>query len=257
MQLLIDIGNTRTKWASEIDGVLNNHDFLENSVWLKQLEKNSWWPEIGLGGISLISQISFACVANEKLVQVLRDYCSRAGINLQRLESASNWNQLVNGYKDHSQMGVDRWLAMVAAWDSCNTACLVIDCGTAITVDAIDSEGKHLGGHIVAGLGILKQSLISETASIFAKQKLQNRQLDLAQNTSEAVEHGSLQMILDYIESSWMRFKDVNPEGQLFICGGDGALFGELLNYTNSLNKDLVLKGIYLESKNSGKTNND
>ncbi|MDP1069535.1 type III pantothenate kinase, partial [Klebsiella pneumoniae] len=64
------------------------------------------------------------------------------------------------------RMGVDRWLAMLAAWQRVGQSCWVVDCGSAITLDLLDAEGRHQGGYILPGLRLMQQSLLGNTAEV-------------------------------------------------------------------------------------------
>ena len=244
MQLLVDIGNSRVKWALSTNAVLSNHQSVDHQCWIQSLQDNSWVSSSDPQQV--ITTINYSCVGNEELVQQLEDFSNRKNISLTRLETGTQWQQLKNSYIDHTQMGVDRWLAMMAAWDHCHTSCLVIDCGTAITVDAIATDGSHLGGHIIAGLTLQITKLLDQTAKINAQLTHKNLNAQFASNTTDAVNFGTLQLILDYLDNSWNRFKSSNPNSELFISGGDGELLSELLDYRNHFRQNLVLEGIML-----------
>jgi len=244
MQLLVDIGNSRVKWALSSNAVLSSHQSVDHQSWLQCLQNNSWIS--ASDSQPPITTIFYCCVGNEELVQQLEDFSSRKNINTTRLETQTQWQQLKNSYIDHTQMGVDRWLAMMAAWNHCHSPCLVIDCGTAITVDAIVADGSHQGGHIIAGLTLQITKLLDQTAKINAQLTLKNLNSQFATNTTDAVNFGTLQLILDYLDNSWNRFKSSNANAELFFSGGDGELLCELLDYRNNFRQNLVLEGIML-----------
>src|SRR3546814_5490867 len=66
--------------------------------------------------------------------------------------SSAGWHGLRNAYREPERLGVDRWLAMIAAWHTHRGAACIANAGTALTVDVIDAQGQHLGGIIAAGL---------------------------------------------------------------------------------------------------------
>lgn len=84
------------------------------------------------------------------------------GVDVEYAQS-KNLAGVTNGYKNAAQLGVDRWLVVVAAYAKTQTACMVIDCGTAITVDYIGADGVHLGGCIAPGLRLMSSALNCNT----------------------------------------------------------------------------------------------
>jgi len=248
MHLFVDIGNSRVKWALSSNSELFNSHSADHLLWKQSLQNNTWISKLDCE--YPITNIYYACVGNEELVQLLEEFSVKQKITTTRLETQKTWQQLNNSYRNHTQMGVDRWLAMMAAWNTSHRSCLVIDCGTAITVDAIAADGSHQGGHIIAGLSLQKDKLLAKTAKISAKLSQQNQNSEFASNTSDAVNFGTLQLVLDYLNNSWNRFKTNNIDAELFITGGDGELLSQLLNYRDNFSRDLVLEGIMLAASN-------
>ena len=74
--------------------------------------------------------------------------------------------ELRNGYEQPQQMGVDRWVAMLAAWERHHAAACIVDCGTAITLDVVSESGHHLGGVIAPGISLMHEALASRTAQL-------------------------------------------------------------------------------------------
>jgi type III pantothenate kinase len=247
MHLLVDIGNSRVKWALASNAVLESSHLADHASWQQSLLKNNWLSS--MVSLQPITNIYYACVGNDGLVESLETFSASANIKTTRLETQSDWGKLKNSYQDYTQMGVDRWLAMMAAWNNCQSACLVIDCGTAITVDAIAADGRHLGGHIVAGVTLQKNKLLAQTAKIKAQLTQQDQETRFASNTSDAVNFGTLQLVLDYLSNSCSRFKNIYPDAILFFSGGDGELLSELLDYRENFHQDLVLEGIMLAAR--------
>ncbi len=261
MQLLVDIGNTRIKWAFVNDNGLLPSEAMNHADWLTLLENSNWLIK------QQVSEVIIASVANDSLIKKITAYAKQNWqCHSRRLSTEAAWQQLKNGYTSVEQMGVDRWLAMIAAWalkkeankKKTDGACLVIDCGTAITVDAIDENGQHLGGHIVPGLDLLRQTLIKQTAAVRPESKTDNNlKTSYANDTTGAVNHGSLSMVVDYLQNSWQRFQQQYPTATLFISGGNGALISELLGEEEAYTKELVLQGMSLVVDEQQKQNNN
>ncbi|TBU87503.1 type III pantothenate kinase [Stutzerimonas kirkiae] len=152
-----------------------------------------------------------------------------------------------NGYLDYQRLGMDRWLAIVAAYNVAREACLVIDLGTAVTVDWIDAEGRHLGGYICPGIPSLRQQLQSHTQRIRYDPGHGGSLGDLSpgRSTAEAVERGCLLMLRAYIESQVARAVQVlGKDAAIYVTGGDGALVDGLASVRHV--PDLVFRGLAL-----------
>ena len=152
---------------------------------------------------------------------------------------------VANGYDEPERLGLDRWLAVVAAYNLCGGPCLVIDLGTAITVDLVGASGKHLGGYITPGLSLLRGQLIAHTRRIrYSTDGMRDLgKLSPGVSTSEAVERGCLLMLRSYIGQQI----DLAPEwlGGEFTCyltGGDALLASDLRGVVHV--PDLVFCGL-------------
>ena len=107
-----------------------------------------------------------------------------------------------NGYDDFTQLGVDRWLALVAAWRHVRRDVLVFDLGTAMTADFVKENGIHLGGYIVPGLSAMRDALGQSTQDVKVfDNKRSDSLLQLGQNTQDAVLQGLAHMQLGWINS--------------------------------------------------------
>lgn len=150
------------------------------------------------------------------------------------------------GYDEPARLGVDRWLALVAAWNAVRRAVAVVDLGTAATLDFATADGRHQGGYIVPGLGLMAAALARETAGVRVAGDLAP---DLApgRNTAQAVRRGSTAMLLDFIEASVGRFADAGADSpEVFLTGGDAELLAERLPFALRVEPDLVLDGLDL-----------
>jgi type III pantothenate kinase len=156
--LLLDAGNTRIKWARVRDarweelGVSGYDDLGE----LIQAAKVT-----GPGGQCWIASVAGAA-RNRLIKQSLRE----AEVSLHWIESQAEQCGVVSHYKAPQQLGVDRWMALLAARNRSQDACLIVSAGTAMTVDALAADGQFLGGIIVPGIGLMQQALQQGTALV-------------------------------------------------------------------------------------------
>lgn len=236
MTLLIDMGNTRLKWAlmsadSFITGAtLNNNELTRQSL----LEV---WQTIVAP-----QRLAIACVsANELLAQVQAVAVELwSDIEIIRVSSQPCAFGVSNAYAHAEQLGVDRWLALVAARQSYQTAVCVVDCGTAITIDLMDAQGVHQGGFISAGLTLMKQALAQGTAKLPFNQANYD-DLKPANNTEAAMYKGTLLAAVGLIETVLKRQANTV---QLILTGGDAQRIANQLTIPYRIDGDLVLRGL-------------
>ena len=144
---------------------------------------------------------------------------------------------------------MDRWLAVVGAYQLSGGACLVLDLGTAVTADFVAANGEHLGGYICPGLPLMRNQLRTHTRrirydDISAERALQS--LQPGRSTVEAVERGCALMLrgfaLAQVELARERW---GGDFTVYLTGGDAALVSEVLPRAR-LVSDLVFVGLAL-----------
>lgn len=153
---------------------------------------------------------------------------------------------VVNGYEDYARLGLDRWLAMVAAKRHSSRAVLVLDLGTAITSDFVSADGRHLGGFICPGLPMMRNQLRTLTRRIryddgeaVAAQTLATP----GRNTAEAVERGCLHMVRGFVEDQVTLAESQLGDFDVYLTGGDAAFVSGVL--PQAIHRpDLVFEGL-------------
>ncbi len=152
-----------------------------------------------------------------------------------------------NGYEQHERLGLDRWLALVAAYQFSQTACLVLDLGTAVTADFVAADGQHLGGFICPGMPLMRSQLRTHTrrtryADTEAVQALES--LRPGRSTAEAVERGCSLMLQGFVHSQLALAAELLGETfEVFLTGGDAALVAAMLPRARVM-PDLVFVGL-------------
>ena len=237
-----DVGNTRIKWrvrgvAGEIlaRGVAANVAELRQARALADAPKNLLMCSVRPGSAVAELRQWFDSLGGEKaqLVKVRRQ-C--AGVTVH--------------YDDVSRLGVDRWLAMLAAFRRAAGAAIVVDAGTAFTIDVIDSSGSHLGGYIVPGLELARSALVENTAIRLGADE-RAAQVELGHSTDEAVKHGTLAGQVALVNWVIGRLAD-DWAPRLFLTGGDAhQLAGQFEAESSQLVGDLVLDGLQLAVANT------
>jgi type III pantothenate kinase len=226
MILELDCGNSRIKWrvACAEGRVLFAGASIGNYELLEALQR---LPGLSLRGCRLVSVRSELAVS--ELVALIRKefsiVCLVAG-------SQSSCGGVVNGYNDPARLGVDRWLAILAAYGLAGGgACLVIDVGTAVTVDLVRAGGEHLGGYICPGVHLMIDKLVSNTHGIAQSRAGMSAlgELSPGRCTDDAVAHGVILMLKSYIESQLqLAERALGGAYAVFITGGDADLIGPL-----------------------------
>jgi type III pantothenate kinase len=146
---------------------------------------------------------------------------------------------VISGYgQDAARLGVDRWLALIALREQQADVC-VVDCGTAITVDVLQADGRHLGGYILPGLSMMADSLLRETRRVRFDPASIVEGVELGRNTGEAVRHGALAAVVALIE------RVVSERNlRLVLTGGDAARVSAGLSCPHVLEAELLLHGL-------------
>ena len=152
-----------------------------------------------------------------------------------------------NGYSDYARLGLDRWLALVGAYQLCGRACLVLDLGTAVTSDFVTAGGEHLGGYICPGVPLMRNQLRTHTRKIryddvAAEQALSN--LLPGRSTVEAVERGCSLMLRGFVLTQLELAREHWGDAfTVYLTGGDASLVSEMLPGAH-LVPDLVFVGL-------------
>lgn len=221
--LLLDIGNTRAKAALWQEGTLSGpFDFPANL------------PDAPV-------RVLFASVANDERLQQLKAEMALEAVPWQQVCSGAEKNGLRSAYAKPETLGVDRWLAMLGARVLLPaTELLVVDAGTALTVDHLDATGQHLGGWIVPGIRLQQKAVTNYTARVFNRDE-ESYSLQFATDTAGCLQNGVFAAILAVIrQAKWQA-----PQAKLLITGGDAPLLlpflADLMPETDAL---LVFRGM-------------
>ncbi len=230
--LELDIGNSRMKWR-RLDGGRRADGGAADEL-----------AELAGGPAPAMVRLCSVRSAG-RTARLLRQVRELWGVEplVARAEAARDG--VVNGYADPRQMGADRWLALLAARRRAGGACVVADAGTALTVDALDGDGRHLGGHILPGLRLMARSLEEHTGI----------RLDAAaapdaaapgRSTEAAVRGGALAAAAALVERTMARLgRESGGPVRLLLTGGDAPrLEREVAAERVEVAPELVLDGL-------------
>lgn len=235
MRLLIDIGNTALKWAYARDHALVDPGFAPHAgapaAALRQL------PAAAVDAV-WIAHVTGAALETE-LVDAVRTQFGRAP---QFARSRAQWQNLHNKYREPERLGVDRWLAMIAAWDEQAGAACIVDAGTALTADVIDGQGRHQGGFIAAGLATQQRAVLGATRFATRDVEAMAYRPDLGDDTESCVRQGALLACLGAIDRAAALAGD---DARLLIGGGDATALLPYLSSAWTHRPLLVLEGLH------------
>jgi len=241
MILELDCGNSFIKWRviSNVDGALVVGGIAAQAMDLLQDLLNA--------DIGKITRCRMVSVRDDAETGALTDVLSGAlGVEVLKVSPAKRVAGVVNGYKEQGRLGLDRWLAIIAAYEMCKGPCLVIDLGTAVTIDLVDCNGVHLGGYIAPGLALLRGQLLAHTRRIQYDPALSTVALsDITpgRDTAEGVERGCLIMLRSYVTSQIGIAGDhLGKNFTIYVTGGDTALVADLPRVRCV--PDLVFRGL-------------
>lgn len=242
--LLFDVGNTRLKWGVYQDGRIARsgsvtHDTLRDTGFAALLTKLPRQTDKVLA--CNVAGASFAT----RLSGAISLHC---GGKMRFVHPEKRAYGITNGYTQLRRLGVDRWVAMIAAYAERHTAAVVVDAGTAVTIDVIDKAGRHLGGQIIPGIHLMCTSLTAQTADIAPIAR--NRRpalvgLDMfAGNTGGAIINGAYNAVCGAIEKAVRSVRSAGMRPRIVLTGGDASSILKLLEGKIEHRPNLVLQGL-------------
>jgi type III pantothenate kinase len=238
MILECDIGNTRCKWRlldPDDGGRLDAGVFAHAEGFAS------------LADLGSVSRVRAASVVAASVVEQFDAKCRQyLGIDVEHAISAACCAGIENAYADPETLGVDRWLAMVAAYNQSRRAVVVIDVGSALTIDVVDSQGRHQGGYIIPGKRMMEDSLFANTGRVtFDREKLVSKSCEFGCSTDLAVGHGTLAALVGVVEVSLEGARRVvGSEFDVWLTGGDALLLRPLIIAGHYYAPELVMDGL-------------
>lgn len=238
MNLLIDVGNNYLKWAVMQDGRWDGGYRAAISGAERKLFDLCW------GGLRAPGAVMVSNVRGQKFEDVLAKWCQeRWRIRPKFLHPMDSTHGIVNNYLDPKQLGPDRWAALIGARTLAEGDLGVIDCGTAITIDALSAKNVFLGGAILPGLKLARNCLSKNTRGINESES--DSIPVLGRSTAECVSSGVYYGLAGGVDRLVREIeKTLSHHLRLFITGGDAMRLKPLLKAQTVLEPELVLKGL-------------
>lgn len=241
MKILIDIGNTTTSlglWKNNKLSMTNNIENNKLFITLKKYLKRD------------IDEILFTSVIGTKENKLITDRLKKIfKSNIKQIKSSSSLLGVSNGYIQPKKLGDDRWATIVASSLLHEQPLIIVDCGTAISIDVVSAKGIHLGGYILGGFNGYSKSFKNayHLKNIKIKEGMASQKKYFPKKTEDGITEGYLLMVISAIENTYNQVKkNQNTPPKLLISGGYGKIISKRLSVKNKYEPDLVLKSIGL-----------
>ncbi|WP_295849953.1 type III pantothenate kinase [uncultured Xylophilus sp.] len=242
--LAIDVGNTRLKWAlfegarADVRPLAYGVEFLEN---IERLADVHWTrlhePCHFLGCV----------VAGDAVKRRVEEQLEIWDVAPRWVVASISEAGVQNGYDHPTRLGADRWVAMIGARARTLRKrgpypVLVVMVGTAVTVDALDAEGRFLGGLILPGHGIMLRALESGTAGLHVP----TGEVQLfPTNTSDALTSGGTYAIAGAVERMFQHMQaHCGCEPECIMTGGAGWKMAPSMTRNFELVDNLIFDGL-------------
>ena len=234
MKLLVDIGNTRLKSA-----VLDGEQWQSIEAAPAATVDDALWKNIQNVDAAWIASVASADVT-QRIAAHIRE---RFAATVHLVRSSAEAGGVCNAYAQPERLGIDRFLALIAVHAQRAGAAVIASCGTALTLDALADDGRHLGGLIAPSPALMQQALRTGAAQL--------RDIDdaaiveIADNTDAAVASGtwlSAAALTERFLAKATQTLGITP--RLIITGGGGDKLAALLERPYEIEPDLVLRGL-------------
>lgn len=240
MELLIDIGNTSLKWATCECGVVGAMRTVRHHGGLP-IDLHATWE-----GLSVPDQVLVSNVGGRALADALARTCYSRWLREPRfVRTEPRRHGVAIAYESPEELGVDRWLAMLAAHRGFEGPSLIVDAGTAVTYDLILADGLHLGGLILPGINMMREGLLSGTR--IQRAEPGTSVVPWAADTATAISAGPVQALGALADRLRDRlWAEAGTEPQIILSGGDAQQLIPAIGGSVSCQVDLVLRGLAL-----------
>ena len=234
--MLIDIGNTRAKYCIINEGERGAQQSIVNE---------NLCDDFLNANFATAEKLVVASVSHYSLTDKINVWCQKQQIIYQHVVSERKKNGVVNAYQVAAQLGVDRWLALIGAavlFPQKNV--LIIDTGTATTIDLLAANSQHQGGWIFAGVKTLTTSVLANTAQVNSNRQ-EAASLVFGDNTSANVHNGAWAATVGAVNLALCQAKTKGIiVDEVIITGGNADMLSSLLSTQNTVIETLVTTGL-------------
>ncbi len=248
MKLLLDIGNSRIKWALAGDeGWRAGEPLARDGKAFKDVARPAWKE------LEAPERVIVSSVAGGDYDKSVRTWVKRRWKrDVEFLVATESCCGVVNAYRQPERLGSDRWASLLAARELFRGPVCVVDCGTAVTIDALAGDGRHLGGLIVPGLDTMVDALTRRAPGVvLAEADVQEVSL-LGRDTAAAVRGGTLYAVVSLLDRVYADIAaELGRSTRAVVTGGDAGRVLPLLSTSPRHEPELVLKGLAVYARDT------
>jgi type III pantothenate kinase len=260
LYLFFDVGNTRLKWAA-VEST-QNPSAQQKKLWAysgsissKSLQSSEHRAELAdyiAKTLPKPAAIGFCCVAGPEAIADLKSLFPQwSDVQWQELKGNSSYMGMRSLYEDPSKLGADRWAALIGARALSKKNTLIMNAGTASTIDLLGSNGVHYGGWILPGLSLMQNSLANNTAQLDLASRTEHH--GFGNCTNDAIIGGCDAAQVGAILYAIHQAKAMNiPIEKIWIDGGNAKVLAKEIAQSNlpvkeilEVTEGLVLRGIW------------
>jgi len=241
MNLLLDIGNSRIKWALSGDGEWRSGEpLLRGDKAFKDIARPAWKE------LQPPERVIVSSVAGDGYNKTVRTWVKRRWkLDAEFLVADESCCGVVNAYRQPERLGADRWACLLAAHDLYRGPVCIVDCGSAVTIDALAADGRHLGGLIVPGLDMMMSALTRGAPGIVVGEADGQEVSLLGRDTASAVRGGTLYAVVSLLDRVYADIAaELGRSMTRVITGGDAERVLPLLSAAPRHEPEMVLKGL-------------
>lgn len=242
MLLLIDIGNTRIKWARLDEQGIGPQSAAVHSTWTQE----DFVRQILRPG-PRAERVLIANVGGKRMGDLAQAATATTwGLEPRFVHSPAAQAGIRNAYPEPGKLGVDRWLCLLGGRALERRPLCVVSVGTAMTIDGLDAAGQHLGGVIVPGPELMVSSLLKNTSDIAQRAAGgQARDALFADNTLGAIQQGAIHSLAALTERALETLeRQLGEPPVLLLTGGAAARLQGAIRAPGTEIPDLVLRGL-------------
>ncbi len=234
--LLLDVGNSRVKWA-----------LVQAEEWLAEGISTHNEADRLLGEWDRFprpAKVIASNVAGEAHGRAFSAFWQSRNVPLHWITASRECAGVRNLYDRPEQLGSDRWAALVGAWNRIRGACLVVSAGTAITIDALNEHGEFMGGLILPGKRLMSQSLVSGTHAL---EEAEGQAVSFPHNTADGMSSGIATALACSVQAAYQRLAaHAAKSPPCLLTGGDAEWLSRQLQFGAIIAPRLVLDGLLI-----------
>ncbi|PID49306.1 MAG: hypothetical protein CR991_07090 [Proteobacteria bacterium] len=251
--LLSDIGNSRLKWSwldNADNGIRTPQQTIAHGTQAAS-EAALFHLHQLLQDHDPVQQLILVHVLGEAFTEAVHTLCQQQGCDLIVVNSQSTAYGIRLAYPNPAHFGADRFVGLLATRQlAVDQAAIIVDSGTALTIDAIKRNGEHQGGLILPGLALMCDALSQRTEARHMIEPLLEPITLFANNTRQAMGSGCLQGLAQAVQGICQRMqRELAEETQVILCGGDAERLYNLLEINARLRPDALMDGLHYVAK--------